>query len=79
MHGQVEFFVQSGNNCFDRLWMFCYLGCDRLQMKRVLGAEFGLTTTPRAGLQALNALGLVAAQPVVDDYLAATQDIGDLK
>lgn len=59
--------------------MFGYLGFDRLQMKRVLGAEFGLTATPLAGLQAFDAFGLVAAQPVIDDYLAATQNIGDRK
>jgi hypothetical protein len=58
--------------------MFGYLGLDRLQMERVLDAEFGLTAAPLSGLQALDAFGLVAAQPVVDGYLAATQDIGDL-
>jgi hypothetical protein len=58
--------------------MFGYLGLDRLQVERVLRAEFGLTATTLAGLQALNAFGLVAAQPVVDDYLTATQDTGDL-
>ena len=59
--------------------MFGYLGFDRLQMERVLGAEFGLTAAPLAGLQALDAFRLIAPQPVVDDYLTATQNIGDLK
>lgn len=79
MHGPVEFFVQFGNHCFDRLGMFGYLGFDHLEMTRVLCAQNGLATSPRSSLQAVNAFLLKAVQPVVDDYLAATQEMGDLR
>ena len=79
MHLHIQLLFEFRHYGFDRLRMLGKGSFDGLQMQRILSAEFRFAATSGASLQPVNAFSLEARQPVIDDDLATTQNLGDFE